>query len=134
VLNVSIRGDYFLNVMMRGDRIGVRTIIGSDNLSSPFVKQTMTDDELKQLIASNAKAIEALTSALTQEREERQKKELAWEKDRKGVYELLGRVARSQSDFYATQSDFYHRFDQIDERQAKMTEILNRYLPPESLS
>jgi len=134
VLNVSIRGDYFLNVMMRGDRIGVRTIIGSDKLSSPFVKQTMTDDELKQLIASNAKAIEALTSALTQEREERQKKELAWEKDRKGVYELLGRVARSQSDFYATQSDFYHRFDQIDERQAKMTEILNRYLPPESLS
>lgn len=134
MLNVSIRGDYFLNVMMRGDRIGVRTIIGSDNLSSPFVKQTMTDDELKQLIASNAKAIEALTSALTQEREERQKKELAWEKDRKGVYELLGRVARSQSDFYATQSDFYHRFDQIDERQAKMTEILNRYLPPESLS
>ena len=85
MLNVSIRGDYFLNVMMRGDRIGVRTIIGSDNLSSPFVKQTMTDDELKQLIASNAKAIEALTSALTQEREERQKKELAWEKDRKGV-------------------------------------------------
>ena len=48
----------------------------------------MTDDELKQLIASNAKAIEALTNALTQEREERQKKELAWEKDRKGVYEL----------------------------------------------
>ena len=74
-----------LNVGIRGDRIGVRTIIGSDNLSSPFVKQTMTDDELKQLIASNAKAIEALTSALTQEREERQKKELAWEKDRKGV-------------------------------------------------
>ena len=74
-----------LNVSIRGDRIGVRTIIGSDNLSSPFVKQTMTDDELKQLIASNAKAIEALTSALTQEREERQKKELAWEKDRKGV-------------------------------------------------
>ena len=103
-----------LNVGIRGDRIGVRTIIGSDNLSSPFVKQTMTDDELKQLIASNAKAIEALTSALTQEREERQKKELAWEKDRKGVYELLGRVARSQSDFYATQSDFYHRFVQID--------------------
>ena len=89
MLNVSIRGDYFLNVMMRGDRIGVRTIIGSDNLSSPFVKQTMTDDELKQLIASNAKAIKALTSALTQEREERQKKELAWEKDRKGVFDTL---------------------------------------------
>ena len=111
-----------------------RIIIYSDSLLISFVKQTMTDDELKQLIASNAKAIEALTNALTQEREERQKKELAWEKDRKGVYELLGRVARGQSDFYATQSDFYHRFDQIDERQAKITEILNRYLPPESLS
>ena len=49
----------------------------------------MTDDELKQLIASNAKAIESLTSALTQEREERQKKELAWEKDRKGVFDTL---------------------------------------------
>ena len=49
-------------------------------------------------------------------------------------YKLLGRVARCQSDFYATQSDFYHRFDQIDERQAKITEILNRYLLPESLS
>ena len=100
----------------------------------PFRQINMTDDELKQLIASNAKAIEALTNALTQEREERQKKELAWEKDRKGVYELFGRVARGQADFYATQSDFYHRFDQIDERQSKMTEILNRYLPPESLS
>ena len=76
-----------------------RTIIDSDSLLISFVKQTMTDDELKQLIASNAKAIEALTNALTQEREERQKKELAWEKDRKGVYELLGRVARGQSDW-----------------------------------
>jgi len=40
----------------------------------------MTDEELQNLIASNAKAIEAFTHALTQEREERQKKELAWEK------------------------------------------------------
>jgi hypothetical protein len=34
----------------------------------------MTDEELQNLIASNAKAIEALTHALNQEREERQKK------------------------------------------------------------
>ncbi|MFM7440452.1 MAG: hypothetical protein ACKO2V_17960 [Snowella sp.] len=54
----------------------------------------MTDEELKNLIASNAKAIEALTHALNQEREERQKKEIAWEKDRKEIDELLGRVAR----------------------------------------
>ena len=81
---------------IRGDRVRGRIIIDSDSLLISFVKQTMTDDELKQLIASNAKAIEALTNVLTQEREERQKKELAWEKDRKGVYELLGRVARGQ--------------------------------------
>jgi hypothetical protein len=53
----------------------------------------MTDEELQNLIASNAKAIEAFTHALTQEREERQKKELAWEKDRKEIDELLRRIA-----------------------------------------
>jgi len=31
----------------------------------------MTDEEIKQLIASNAKAIEALTNALAKERQER---------------------------------------------------------------
>ena len=33
----------------------------------------MSDEELKQLISSNAKAIEALTNVLSQEREERHK-------------------------------------------------------------
>jgi len=32
---------------------------------------SMTDEEIKQLIASNAKAIEALTNALAKERQER---------------------------------------------------------------
>ena len=82
------RSDRSFEYEVKGDRVRARTIIDSDSLLISFVKQTMTDDELKQLIASNAKAIEALTNALTQEREERQKKELAWEKDRKGVYEL----------------------------------------------
>jgi hypothetical protein len=54
----------------------------------------MTYEELQNLITSNAKAIDALTHALNQEREERQKKEIAWEKDRKEIDELLGRVAR----------------------------------------
>jgi hypothetical protein len=40
-----------------------------------------------------------------------------WEKDRKGIYLLLGRLTRSLS-------DFYNRFDQIDSRQADITEIL----------
>ena len=83
----------------------------------------MSDEELKQLIASNAKAIEALTTSMNDLREE-------WQKDRRGIYQLLARLTRSQADFYETQSDFYRRFDEIDERQARMLEILDRYLPP----
>ena len=83
----------------------------------------MSDEELKQLVASNAKAIEALTSSITELKQE-------WQKDRRGIYELLARLTRSQADFYETQSDFYRRFDEIDERIARMLEILARYLPP----
>lgn len=83
----------------------------------------MSDEELKQLIASNAKAIEALTTSMNEMKEE-------WQKDRRGIYQLLARLTRSQADFYETQSDFYRRFDEIDERQARMIEILDRYLPP----
>lgn len=85
----------------------------------------MSEDELKNLIASNAKAIEALTANISEIKEE-------WHKDRRAMYELLSRLARSQSDFYDTQSDFYRRFDQIEKPEAKMLEILDRYLPPES--
>jgi flagellar capping protein FliD len=78
----------------------------------------MTDDEIKNLIASNAKAIEALTHNVSE-----------LERDRKGIYALLGRIARAQADFYATQADFYERFDRLEERQARMTEILDRLDP-----
>jgi flagellar capping protein FliD len=78
----------------------------------------MKDEDLKNLIASNAKAIQALTNGVVE-----------LQKDRKGIYELLGRMARSQSDFYATQADFYERFDRLEERQARMTEILDRLDP-----
>ena len=83
----------------------------------------MSDEELKELISSNAKAIEALTASISEMKQE-------WQKDRRGIYELLARLTRSQADFYETQSDFYRRFDEIDERQARMLEILARYLPP----
>ena len=53
-----------------------------------------------------------------------------WQKDRRGIYELLSQLTRTQADFYETQSDFYRRFDEIDERQARMLEILDRHLPP----
>ena len=69
----------------------------------------MSDEELKQLIASNAKAIEALTSSMNDFKEE-------WQKDRRGIYQLLARLTRSQTDFYETQPDFYRKFDEVDER------------------
>ncbi len=83
----------------------------------------MSDEELKKLISSNAKAIEALTTSISEMKQE-------WQKDRRGIYDLLSRLARAQADFYDTQSDFYRRFDEIDERQARMLEILDRFLPP----
>ncbi len=83
----------------------------------------MSDEELKKLIASNAKAIEALTTSISEMKQE-------WQKDRRGIYDLLSRLTHAQADFYETQSDFYRRFDEIDERQARMLEILDRFLPP----
>ena len=35
-------------------------------------------------------------------------------------------------DFYEVQSDFYNRFDKIEERESRMVEILDRYFPPEN--
>lgn len=95
--------------------------------------------ETRAIANSNAKSIQALSGEWQKDREEwaKDRKEWAkdreqWEKDRKGIYQLLGRLSRSMADFYEVQSDFYLRFDQLDERQARIMEILNRYLPPDS--
>ncbi len=92
----------------------------------------MSDEDLKKLIESNARAIEALTDNFSSFQKEWQKDREEWQKDRKGTYQLLGQLTRSMSDFYEVQSDFYRRFDQIEERQARMTEILERLSPPEN--
>ena len=84
----------------------------------------MSDGDLKKLIESNARAIETLTDNFSSFQKE-------WQKDRRGIYQLLAQLTRSMSDFYEVQSDFYRRFDQIEERQAKMTEILERLSPSE---
>ena len=94
----------------------------------------MSDEELKQLIASNAKAIEALSAGISEMKAGINNMKLGiddlkeeWQKDRRGIYQLLARLTRSQADFYETQSDFYRRFNK---RQVRMLEILDRYLPP----
>ncbi|GAL95240.1 MULTISPECIES: hypothetical protein [Microcystis] len=80
--------------------------------------------ETRAIANSNAKSIEALTNSLAESKKE-------WEKDRRGLYQLLGQLTRSMSNFYEVQSDFYNRFDN-EERQSRMVEILDRYLPPEN--
>ena len=79
--------------------------------------------ETRAIANSNAKSIEALTNSLAESKKE-------WEKDRRGLYQLLGQLTRSMSDFYEVQSDFYNRFDKIEERESRMVEILDRYFPP----
>ena len=78
--------------------------------------------ETRAIANSNATSIEALTNSLAESKKE-------WEKDRRGLYQLLGQLTRSMSDFYEVQSDFYNRFDK-EERQSRMVEILDRYFPP----
>ena len=81
--------------------------------------------ETRAIANSNAKSIEALTNSLAESKKE-------WEKDRRGLDQLLGQLTRSMSDFYEVQSDFYNRFDKIEERESRMVEILDRYFPPEN--
>lgn len=100
----------------------------------------MSDEELKQLIASNAKAIEALSNAvaadrealfnaITADREERRREQTQ-------LYQYLGRIASAQSSFYQVQADYYHQLATLQERQSRIEEklirILDRVSPPDS--
>ena len=59
----------------------------------------MSDEELKKLIASNAKAIEALTTEISEFRVGIDELKQEWQKDRREIYDLLSRLARAQADF-----------------------------------
>ncbi|MBZ8179801.1 hypothetical protein [Oscillatoria salina] len=86
----------------------------------------MTDDDLKQLIASNAKSIQALTTSLNELKQEWQKDREEWQKDRKQIYQWMSRLSASQANFWETQADYYRRLEDVEDRQAIMLEILNR--------
>lgn len=79
----------------------------------------MSDEELRQLISSNAKAIQALSHSLTELKEE-------WKKDRKQMYEWMSRLSASQANFWESQADYYHRLEEMEDRNAKIVEILDR--------
>ena len=57
--------------------------------------------ETRAIANSNAKSIEALNNSLAESKKE-------WEKDRRGLDQLLGQLTRSRSDFYEVQSYFYN--------------------------
>lgn len=78
--------------------------------------------DIEKLVISNAKAIQALSEALTAEREERQKADIRWEKDRNQLFQYLGRVASAQSSLYEVQSDYYHQLALLSEKQTKLAE------------
>jgi len=100
----------------------------------------MSDDEIKQLIASNAKAIQALADSVAQDRETyRQEREewrqerqewrqerQEWRQDRRRVFEWMARLAAAQADFYEMQSDHLTHLERMDDRLA---EILDRLTP-----
>ncbi|WP_181280509.1 hypothetical protein [Aphanothece hegewaldii] len=75
----------------------------------------MTDDEIKQLIASNAKSIEALSNALTNDQKERRREQT-------NLYQYLSRLASAQSSFYEVQADYYHQLATLQERQTRIEE------------
>lgn len=68
--------------------------------------------ETKQRTDSNARSIEALTN----------EGRIA----RNRLYEVMSRLAAAQATFWDIQEDYYQRLEQIDERQARMIELLNR--------
>ena len=75
----------------------------------------MSDEDLKKLIESNAKAIQALTDSLTQDRKE-------WKRDRRQVFEWMSRLAAAQADFYESQADIDQRLAEILDRLTSKSE------------
>lgn len=79
----------------------------------------MSDEDLKKLIESNAKAIEALTNQVNDSQKEKHQ-----------LYHYLGRIAAAQSNMYEAQSDYYHQLasfqEQLTKQQSQIIKILNR--------
>lgn len=79
----------------------------------------MSNEDLNKLVESNAKAIEALTNLVMEDRKRAAQ-------DRRHVFEWMSRLAAAQADFYELQADHIDRLDKIEEKQTQMqTQILN---------
>lgn len=81
----------------------------------------MTDDEIKQLVASNAKAIQALTSSIADLKQEWQEDRQQWEQER-------SEWKKERSQFYGSMTEMQRQFiDQqrrIDDNSADIRELI----------
>lgn len=82
----------------------------------------MDRNDLEKLMASNAKAIQALSESLAEEKKQRQKIDLKWDKERSQLYQYLGRIASAQSNFYEVQADYYEQLAIVSQKQTQIEE------------
>jgi methyl-accepting chemotaxis protein len=83
-------------------RLGLQEIkLGLQEIKLGLQETNQGLKETRAIANSNAKSIEALTNSLAESKKE-------WEKDRRGLDQLLGQLTRSRSDFYEVQSYFYN--------------------------
>lgn len=71
----------------------------------------MSDEDLTKLIDSNAKAIQALTNLVNEEKKEKNQ-----------LYQYLARIASAQSTFYEVQSDYYNQLGNFQEQLTNQQE------------
>jgi hypothetical protein len=90
-----------------------------DRIEAAIEELTDSLKETRAIANSNAKAIQALNDAVTRDREKA-------ERDRARLYEAMARMSAAQSHFWQIQEDYYLRLEEIDRRQAKTAEILDR--------
>lgn len=83
-------------------------------------------DKIKQLINSNAKAIQALANESAEERKERQRNERRLFDAMAKMSDAIAMIGSAQASLWEIQADYYRRLEEMDERQAKMIEILDR--------
>jgi hypothetical protein len=77
-------------------------------------------EDLKKLVESKAKAIQALASTVAYEKKERQKMDRAIAK----MAETVSLIGAAQSNFWEIQADYYRRLKEMDERKGRILEII----------
>lgn len=89
-------------------------------------EETPQHDELKRLIESNARAIQAITDALARERQEREQSQAEALRDRQTLYRSLSSYMQSNSELqglmYRLLSDMETRQHELSQRQEELSQ------------